>query len=96
MQKKQNTQLFSTANETMKEGFPFCVFLDFGDLFCCFVLLSFLRRGFRFDRECFGDGQHEKLAARFFMALGLIKTMNATSAVFHLLMWHFCLIMLDA
>ena len=41
MQKKQNTQLFSIANETMKEGFPFCGFLDFGDLFCCFVLLIF-------------------------------------------------------
>lgn len=28
MQKKQNTQLFSIANETMKEEFPFCGFLD--------------------------------------------------------------------
>lgn len=49
----------------MKEGFPFCGFI-------VVALLVFLRMGFRFTRECFGDGQHEKLAARFFMALEMI------------------------
>lgn len=71
MQKKQNTQLFSIANETMEEGVPFCGFLD-RDVFLLYFF-NFFKRGFRVTRECFGDGQHEKLAARFFMALEMMK-----------------------